>query len=222
MAPRLASPVTLAVACGVLVLWMVVTLQSIKTDVATLSAKVDAGLAGLEAKVDLLTGQLRHAQPGGFHDNSPQGAAGGGGGASFLQATRTLEEQVVRLSQGVANVERLKQRLETAVQQAETSLGRDGGDARGRSDHRDGSKDGADGGGGGAAAVSVVRRGGERGLKSESDFGRPANLHSSPPDNADEALWQQTIKMNPGDPLPLVGRAYHPWYSNADHSHTPT
>ena len=210
MAPRLASPATLAVACGVLVLWMVVTLWDIRTDVASLSAKVDAGLAGLEGKLDLLTGQLRHVQPGGFHDSAPRGAAGGGDGASFLQATRTLNEQLQRISQGVANVEQLKQRLEAAVQLAEASFAA-GGKNGGGGDVR-----------GGGAAVGHARRGGERGLKSESDFGKPASLHSSPPDNANEALWQQTIKMNPGDPLPLVGRAFHPWWSNADHSREST
>jgi hypothetical protein len=228
MAPRVNSSATLVGLGGVVAFWMVWSVSSrldrIGADVTALAS----GLAGLEGKVDLLTGQLRHAQPGGFHDNSPHGApAGGGGGgggdasASLSQATRALEEQLQRLSQGVSQVDRLKVRLETAVQLTETAFG---GGAGGRSIHRDEGKDGGDGGGGGGAAgaVSVARRGGERGLKSESDFGRPANLHSSPPDNADEALWQQTIKMNPGDPLPLVGRAYHPWYSNADHSRSTT
>ena len=218
MAPRLASPATLAGVCGVLVLWMGVTLWSvssrvdrISTNVVALAAAVDAGLTQLEGKVDLLTGQLRHAQPGGFHDKSPQPAAVGD---AVLQATKTLEEQLQRLTQGIAHVDLLKQRLEKSIELAENAFAADTAGGKGG--------DQKVSNGAGATATGRVRRGGERGLKSEGDFGKPTNLRGSPPDNAAEALWQQTIKMNPGDPIPLVGRAYHPWYSNADHSRQTT
>ena len=194
-------------------LWSVSSrVDLISTNVVALAAAVDAGLTQLEGKVDLLTGQLRHAQPGGFHDKAPQPNGGAAaGGDVVMRATQTLEAQLQRLAQDISQVDHLKQRLERAVQLAESALASNAGGQKdgGAADVKD-------------AAVGLVRRGGERGLKSEGDFGKTANLRGSPPDNAEEALWQQTIKMNPGDPIPLVGRAYHPWYSNADHSHLPT
>jgi len=221
MGPRIAPTAALAGSGGVVVFWMVWSVSSrldrIGVDVAALST----GLAGLESKIDLLMGQLRHAQPGGFHDSAPHGrngpAATGGGDASLSQAAQALDEQLHRLSQGFAQFDRLGLRLEAAVHLAETSFG--GGGAH--SNHGE-TKDAHVDVDGAAPAVGHVRHGGERGLKSESDFGRPANYQGSPPDNANEALWQQTIKMDKGDPLPLVGRAYHPWYSNADHSRKTT
>jgi hypothetical protein len=239
MAPRLASPVTLVGACALLVLWMGWTLWSLSlrverigADVTELSAEVSSGLTGLEGKIDLMTGQLRHAQPGGFDDKSPQQAAGSDAVLVRLsQMTRTLEDQLQRLAQGVQHVDRLKQQLETAVKLAETSFaagGLGGGHGHAMADMDNKGRDGADGGGRGGAgftdvAVERVRRGGERGLKSQADFGRPATLRGGPPDdNANEALSQRTLKLNAGDPLPLVGRAFHPWYANADHSKHPT
>eukprot|EP00038_Savillea_parva_P001017 m.100785 g.100785 ORF g.100785 m.100785 type:complete len:643 (+) comp10360_c0_seq3:95-2023(+) len=182
-----------------LVVWLLFSLSSMTHQ----AEKNEAALIGLEKSVEHLSGKLDMAlsrlNQGGF---VPGQAVGGSFGTS-----KALEDQVQRLTQATSRFDALKKDFVDLQHQFEQSM-------------KDFANTGAGAMGGAGGPVGTAHT---PCLQGEGDIGAAARNPAEPPDTyASEALVQQTIKMNPGDPLPFVGRDYHPWFSNADHSHHTT
>eukprot|EP00038_Savillea_parva_P001016 m.100773 g.100773 ORF g.100773 m.100773 type:complete len:656 (+) comp10360_c0_seq2:277-2244(+) len=196
----------LAAGAAGLVVWLLFSLSTLSHQ----AEKNEAALVELEKGVEHLSGKLDMAlsrlNQVGFGAAS-QGNGGGAGGAAHHAAQHdVLVEELRRVSHG----------LDTLRHDVRQAGGGGGGDAAATCERL---FEKACSGGGGIDAASQRH---DR-VRGERDIGPAARLPDEPKDPyASEALSQQTIKMNPGDPLPFVGRDYHPWFSNADHSHHTT
>mmetsp|Transcript_22359 Transcript_22359/g.67215 ORF Transcript_22359/g.67215 Transcript_22359/m.67215 type:complete len:669 (+) Transcript_22359:144-2150(+) len=218
---RASASLGAAATIAAFVVWLLLSLSSISHEIDKNNVQLielEKGVDHLAGKLDMALSRLASHPIGGFQDNPPHGGSpdAAAGAGSF---SHKLDQQLQRLAQGVQAVDTLKTRLESmseTLAKGELAAQTKCDSLLQRVCQKSGYTGGGGGGGGGDTEGGRVAR---DAVHSENHFGAPARLPGEKQDpHASEALSQQTLQMKPGDALPMVGKAYHPWFSNSDHS----